>query len=330
MGRQLLADNEVPLKLAGVIHGIFRPCIRCNYGCLERVRLGRTIKCSVNPLTGNEISYHRFSIQKNGKSGIVAGGGPAGIIAALRADELGYNVVLYEKEKTLGGLLRTAVYEDFKQDIKDSLNYLIETVASSEIQVIIDKRFDSQLLKEHDPDFFIDATGSLPIIPEIPTDLSYEIIESRDILLNLDDHFKKQKVVIIGGGSVGCEIGYALALKGGEITIIEQASDILMDMDPVSSLTLKRNMLSCGIEVKRNTIFQKFTYDGVLNDRSDSPIAANLVVVAMGSKRSQQFIDLDSQWIYGINYTQVGDALRIGRIYNAVYDTYWRISSFLG
>ena len=330
MGRQLLADNEVPNKLAGRSHGAFRPCIRCNYGCLDRVRLSKTIKCSVNPLTGNEISYHGFTMKKNGKLVLVAGGGPAGIITALRADELGYNVVLYEQEKTLGGLLRTALHEDFKQDIKDYLHYLIETVFNSGVQIIIDNKVDSRLIEESNPDLFIDATGSLPIIPEIPNNLSYEIIESRDILLKLDNYFNKQKVVIIGGGSVGCEIGYALAYKGSTVTVIEQTSDILMDMDPVSSLSLTRNMFSCGVEIKMNSLFKNFTPDGVLIDKNDSPITANLVVVAMGSKRSQQFNDIDTQWKYGVNYTQVGDALRIGRIYNAVNDTYWRISSFLG
>ena len=168
-------------------------------------------------------------------------------------------------------------------------------------------------------------------MPKIPPNMSYTVVEARSILMKLDHYYKKQRVVIIGGGAVGCELGYALSLNGEDVTIVEQASDILLDIDPVSSLALKRLLGSSGVIICRSTRFMRFDRKGIITNRNDSPIPADLVIIAMGSRPNSEFniILKQGKWKLGNNYLCIGDAHKIGKLYEAVNDTYWSVSSFL-
>ena len=335
MGRPLLADPNLPNKIAGKIEDEVRPCIRCNQGCLNRVRLARTIKCAVNPIVG----YERFSAVFNTKKKygekhetvLIAGGGPAGIIAALRAKEFGFHVKVFEKDDQLGGLLNTAKNEHFKKDICDYLEYLNNQMLHSGIEIIKSTKLSLSLLKSEDPHIFINASGSVPILPSIPEKLSYKVVEARMLLNNLEDFMNEQKVIILGGGSVGCEIGYTLSLKGMSVSIIEQTSDILQDIEPVSALSLKRLLNSSGIKLHLNTQFIRFNIEGVVTDKNTNPFSADLVVIAMGSLPNHElnYVLKEERWVLGKNYLCVGDAKKIGKIYEAVHDTYWSVSNLL-
>jgi 2-enoate reductase len=334
MGRPLLADPTLPKKVAESDAVQVRPCIRCNQGCLSRVRLGRTIKCSVNPQLGHERSKTSLVSRrpnKTNKTVLIAGAGPAGITSALRAKELGFAVKLFEKGEDVGGLLNTAKYEPLKQDMSDYLGHLTTLVLRSGVEIIRSTRVDFSLLRDENPDMLVNATGSVPIMPSIPMNLPYKVVEVRSILANLEDYFRKQKVVVLGGGSVGCELAYTLSSKCQDVTILEQESDILLDIDPVLALTLRRLLQKAGVAVCLNTRFTRFEPEGILTNRNDSPIAGDLFIIAMGSRPNDALNTSLKQgrWKIGKNYLCIGDAHRVGKIYEAVNDSYWRVSGFL-
>jgi 2,4-dienoyl-CoA reductase-like NADH-dependent reductase (Old Yellow Enzyme family)/thioredoxin reductase len=335
MGRPLLADPELPKKVARLMKDEVRPCIRCNQGCLNRVRLGKTIKCSVNPVLGHEryswIFLNKQLFFKNTKTVFVAGGGPAGITAALRASELGFKVKMFEKEDRLGGLLNTSRSENFKKDICDYLDYLIRMIMRSEVEIFRSTKCSYSLLKSEKPHIFINASGSIPVVPPVPEHLPYKVVEARTLLNNLEQYEDERNVITIGGGSVGCEIGYTLQSKGGRVTIIEQASDILQDIEPVSALSLKRLLLHSGCTICPGYQFIRFDREGVITSKSEDPLPADLVVVSMGSRPNQELeaVVKEGKWTLGKNYLRVGDANKVGKIYEAVHETYWSVSNLL-
>ena len=332
MGRPLLADPMLPKKISGMISGELCPCIRCNYGCLDRVRLGKTIKCSVNPNTGyesSEVHYVNKISSRSRKTVLIAGGGPAGMTAAIRAQEFGFKVKLFEKNERLGGLLNTAEFEDFKKDIVDYLHYLLRSISSSGVEIIKSTKIDVSFLRNENPSIFINATGSVPVMPIIPEDIPYQVVDARNALISLEYYFKYQKITIVGGSSVGCELGYTLAQKGKDITIVEQASDILLDIDPISSLSLKRLMNKTQITLYTKTRFMGFDQEGIITEKEDLKIPTDLIIIAMGSRPNRELdtILMESKWRLGKNYLCIGDAKKVGKIYEAVNDTYWSVSN---
>jgi len=334
MGRQLLADPKLPNKIAD--HGMNNvcPCIRCNQGCLNRVREGKTIKCSVNPHTGYEnLNYYYLRVNNNKERNrvLIAGAGPAGITAALRASELGFQVKILEKESKLGGLLNTAQFEDFKQDIRDYLEYLKKIIVKSEVKIFRSVKVDRVILEEQYPDIFINATGSLPFMPSLPKNIPYEVVDIRKVLMTLDEYLDKNNIVIIGGGSAGCELACTLSLYKKQVTIIEQAPDILLDIDPVSALGLRRLIDKRDLTIHVNTKFTQLDPNGVVTSKENVTIYGDLVIFAAGSLPNgeiDQIID-SKRYRLGYNYLRIGDARKVGNLYDAVNTSYWDISSLL-
>jgi len=335
MGRPLLADPMLPNKIAMVGKKEVRPCIRCNQGCLDRVRQGNTIKCSVNPCLGYEYS-ERTSLalkkQKTIKKILIAGAGPAGVTAALRCDELGFQVKLYEAESQIGGLLNTAQVEDFKEDIRDYLSYLKACVKNSGVYLTLSQKVDPTVLEHESPDIFIDATGSVPVMPTVTKDVPFSIVDVRTVLKHLDQYINDSKeIIVIGGGSAGCELGYTLFQKGKKVSIIEKLDDVLLDIDPVSSLGLKRLLERTETTIYKNTQAAGFDENGVITNKNRTSLHADMVVIAMGSRPNReidQYIDRN-RWIFGKNYLPIGDAKKVGRLYEAINVTYWEVDSFL-
>ena len=101
-GRQFLADPDFLTKAKEGRFDDIRRCIACNQGCIERLMLMEgTIRCAINPETGQEKIYPQGPAPSKRKVWVV-GGGPAGLTAACEAARLGHRVTLFEKERGPG------------------------------------------------------------------------------------------------------------------------------------------------------------------------------------------------------------------------------------
>ncbi|MFR3457678.1 MAG: hypothetical protein ACLTTU_04530 [Bilophila wadsworthia] len=77
MGRALIADPDLPNKLAANRDDAVIPCVGCNEGCVARLRERKAVACAVNPRTGCEGMYPRTPAAV--KHVVIVGGGPAGM-----------------------------------------------------------------------------------------------------------------------------------------------------------------------------------------------------------------------------------------------------------
>ena len=110
--RALIADGELPAKLAAGPVERIRPCILCNQTCLVRDGRNPLVSCVVDPTSGHEWEDPALPTDPpdtpTGPDILVVGGGVAGLECARVAALAGYRVTVAERSEHLGGMLRVA------------------------------------------------------------------------------------------------------------------------------------------------------------------------------------------------------------------------------
>ncbi|MBU4315825.1 MAG: FAD-dependent oxidoreductase [Proteobacteria bacterium] len=219
-GRQQLADPDYLKKAAQGRREDIRECIACNQGCIERLMLepGTSIRCAINPRSGQELSYPQGPASKK-KTVWIIGAGPAGLTAAYEAKRLGHSVRLFEKAEKPGGNLYYASLAPNKQVYGNWMNWLITQVAKCGVEIKTNTCVTPDMLKQNTPDAVILATGGEKIVPKIP---GMDLPHVCDAWQILDGTVASGKnVAVIGGGLIGMETADFLRDKGASITLVE-------------------------------------------------------------------------------------------------------------
>ncbi|MFC6585100.1 FAD-dependent oxidoreductase [Sulfitobacter aestuariivivens] len=104
--RPSIADPFLPAKIEAGDLGSIRECIGCNV-CYSGDSIGVPIRCTQNPTMGEEWrkGWHPEKISPKGSDArvLIVGAGPAGLEAARALGLRGYDVMLAEATRTLGG-----------------------------------------------------------------------------------------------------------------------------------------------------------------------------------------------------------------------------------
>lgn len=317
MGRALLADPELPRKAAeGRLEDI-TPCIRCNDGCIHRFFMGWTVRCATNPACGRETRYGRIERAERPLKVMVVGGGPAGMEAARTAALRGHQVTLYEKEDQLGGLLRAATVPDFKADLRRLMNYLSTQLDKLGVRVELNTEVTPELVRQQTPDVLIVATGSVPVRPDIPGLDRENVLTALDVLLGQVE--VGQRIVVAGGGVMGCEVAAYLARQGRKVTIVEMLEDIATDVEPLTRMALLNLLSESEVEVIRGCCLDQVTDEGItVIDRGWQRccIEADHVLLALGFQPTTELVEAFQGLAPQVHV--VGDCLRPGKVIDAI------------
>lgn len=230
LGRPLLADPYWPQKVREHRTKEITHCIGDQEACIQSFLLGGHPCCAVNPYTGFEDSRKlQSAIQK--KRVAVVGAGPGGCEAARTAWARGHAVTLFEKKSRVGGQIIAGSQMRIKHDLARYLENL-----QTQIDLLQDEGLQVHYNTDVDPadlqgkfDVIICATGLKPQIPNIPGIETMSHIEVRDLLQNgLQVPAGVQKVTVLGGGLVGCEVAYSLAYELDlEVSVVEMKPDLM-------------------------------------------------------------------------------------------------------
>jgi len=285
-GRQSLADPEVPNKVsAGLIEDI-SPCIACNQGCIGYIFNPEKMKatCLVNPFCGRE---RRMKIEPAGrkKKVIIVGGGPGGLEAAWIAAARGHNVILFEKENVTGGQFRVGAIAPAKQDLAKAINFYTHMGKKYGVEYRLGVEANAEQILAENPDAVIIATGAAPNIPDIPGIDNPNIVTSTEVLLGIK--VPGAKVLIVGGGMVGCETADLLGEHGHEVTIVDMLPEIATDVqDSVRYFLLKR-LMERKIAIYTNTKVTEFIADGAKAEKDGKDMlftGFDTIIIAVGAK----------------------------------------------
>lgn len=149
------------------------------------------------------------------------------------------------------------------------------------------------------------ATGSVPVeIEALP--FGGTVISSTEALA-LDK--TPEKLMVVGGGYIGLEIGTAFAKLGAKVTIVEATDRILPQYDAELTRPLTARLQALGIDVLTNTSAKGLASDDkalevLAADGRSRTIAADKVLVAVGRKPqtdgwglSEIRLDMDGRFI---------------------------------
>lgn len=317
MGRALLADPEMPVKvIEGRLQEI-RPCIGCNQGCVDKLLADQDITCLGNALTGREWEFDLDSKASVPKRVLVIGGGPGGLECARVAALRGHSVFLYEKGHKLGGKMNIASIPQFKAEIKELASFLISQVKDLGIHIKVGEEVDERVIDKIEPDLVILATGSLPIKPDV-TGVQNNFLTAEEILTGAPFG---RNVFIIGGGMVGCETAEFLADKGAKVTVVEKLDHIATDMGLLTKTLLVKRMKQKGIKIFTKKTVIEINPGGLIlgeDGHNESIDHVDTIVLAMGYKSDIHMPKIIEE--KGIPFYRIGDCLEPRNMMEAIHE----------
>ena len=322
LGRQLLADPETCNKLERGQEETIRPCIRCNT-CISRSHFGmKPPRCAVNPVLGREVDCQYTSHAKAKKKVVVVGGGPAGLEAARTAAERGHDVILFEKESRLGGLICEASTAPFKADLKKYLEWSVRmTEKYSNIEIRLSTEATSELIEKENTDALIIAVGADPNIPSLTCMNKSKVIWVGDIEEEKVDI--GNNILIAGAGLTGCETALKYLQAGKDVTLIDALprEQLGWGSSPINAFYLFDMLEEYNVALKPDTWLIDVTDDHIVikkNGKEENLVFDN-VILASGMKANA-----DSEAIRKLKATVaesyiVGDSnTSQGTLWNAV------------
>ena len=315
-GRQHLADAMFLEKASRERHEEIRFCLSCNQGCIERMMFElKPVRCVINPDCGEEWRGR----QSGAKAGpfLVIGAGPAGLQSAITLREAGAEVRLMEREASPGGQLRAACKPPGKEAFAGWVDWAVARLASLRTKAELEEWAGEETIREGNWAGIIVATGSRPVIPNIPgSDLPLNA-EAREVLLGRRE--TGNNVLIVGAGSVGMETADYLIAKGCRVTVVEER-----DASPVLNVTsqgyyLHKRLRENGKLLLGSTITAVNECGAVVSRQGqNTQIDADNVIWAVGSRAERDIIDAADR--AGVEVQAAGDAISPRRLVEAIFE----------
>jgi 2-enoate reductase len=361
LARPLLSDPEWCNKTySGEVERII-PCIGCQEGCINEFVEGGHPQCAVNPRTGFENVIPEIPARPDKIKNIcVVGAGPAGILFGVTAAKRGHNVELVEKSGEIGGKVKPGSVAKIKYDFYNYLEYLQEEIEEagkmSNFKIRFNREIDSKWLKEQKYDAIIFAYGTKNIMPKLPGIEKMTTVQATDLLSNPSLMGDANKIIIIGGGVVGCETAFWLRYEyNRNVTVVEMQPNFMQgvctanrghlihylnkaDVELINCakvVSFAKGKVNINKNISKGVPNPYNTWQPLLPNNINNPLAkkigketkdialdADLVVLAMGEKADESlFFEAQRQHVAPQLYN-IGDSYCAGRVLEATRAAY--------
>lgn len=286
---------------------------------------------------------------------LVVGGGTAGLVAAHTAAELGATALLVERERTGGDCLWTGCVPsksllasahaaaaardasrlgvsvvDVRVDFPAVMRHVHDAIAAIEpvdspaalraagVSVAHGTvRFTGSRSAQVDgrPVFFtqaVVATGSAPVTLDVPG-LGAAGPVTSDSVWDLDE--LPPRLLVVGGGPVGCELGQAFARLGSRVVLIEPGNRLLDRENPEAADLVREALAADGVDVRtRSRLVAVANGPDGWTARLDSQaeVGFDRVLVAVGRRPRTEDLALDRAGVRltGSGHVEVDRRLR--------------------
>jgi 2,4-dienoyl-CoA reductase (NADPH2) len=302
MGRKLLADPELPRKLAAGRPADVRPCIYC-YVCVAQAFFDRSVRCAVNPAVAHEaeLALAERSRAPEPRRVLVIGGGPAGLEAARVAALRGHRVTLCERAAQLGGTLRFAALA-YEPNLR-LLRWLESQVRALDVELRLGEGVDAAAVERIGPDVVIAAVGARRERPALPGIDLPNVLDGDDLraLLSGEEPGRLRgklslpqrtavaagrlagitrdperlrrasrfylplgrRVAILGGGLVGIELAEFLCARGRQVSVFEAGPSLGAELAHPRRWRVLHELRERGAQLWTNADVRAITPTGV-------------------------------------------------------------------
>ena len=141
------------------------------------------------------------------------------------------------------------------------------------------------------------ATGSRPIAPEIPGLAEAGFLTSRTVF---DLAQCPRRLLVIGGGPLGCELAQAFARLGSQVTIVQKEPMFLRQEERDAAQVLFEAFERDGMEIHLNTEVVKVRMEGaskvaeMVSDDHHSIVAVDEILVGTGRAPNVDGLNLEA------------------------------------
>jgi 2,4-dienoyl-CoA reductase-like NADH-dependent reductase (Old Yellow Enzyme family)/thioredoxin reductase len=320
MARGLICDPDLALKAQSGREKEARKCLRC-FKCVGQDYQDGRLFCAINPASGKEREAARIPHPLGLRKVLVAGGGIAGMQAAITAREIGHEVILCEKGPALGGVLLCEREVPFKKRIGEYIErqkYMLEKLG---VEVRLNTEVTPALCGELQPDVIVAALGAVTAAPSIPG-LTGEKVKDA-IAVYTDPALARGKCVILGAGTTGLELAIFLASLGKEVRILEARS-----AKEVSVGTYGMQLRNYGLKVEFGVRAEEILPEGVkVSGEEEGIIPCDTVINALG--RRPLWDEADSLRFCAPEFHQIGDCLKVRNLMATTSEA-WTIARNIG
>lgn len=323
MCRAQLADPQFLNKVKAGKTDEITYCIGCDQGCydgFENMDIPH-ITCMLNPAVGREKECEIVPTDKP-ETVLVAGGGIAGLKAAITLKQRGHNPILMEAGESLGGQFVLAGKAPRKKEMGEAVLRMGRQAEKMGIDIRLNTPVTAETIHELKPHSLINAIGAEPVIPNIPGKDEEYVVNSHEVLAGAKEI--SGNIVVIGGGLVGTEVAEFAAERGCKVTILEMLPEIAMDLGSVRKVCVMENIYAAKVtpvceatvtEIKNKKVYAKKAGEEIVFD-------CDYAVMAIGA-RSRCGEELENACREeGVAYFCIGDAYGARRALNAVREAF--------
>ncbi len=289
VSRGQIADPEWVNKAKAGREDLIRKCMGCMQ-CNKSVVLDGYLSCAANPVSGRGTMYNDEYLIRTGagRSAVVAGGGPAGMQAAIVLAKRGFRTVLMEEKSYLGGMAYLATVPPHKTMVAEFIKTMEAEMKEAGVEVRLNTAATVENVKALNPYAVVVANGGTEIVPKVDGLEAAHVHTMEDALLG-KVRFSGRRVAVIGGGMVGLETAHYLC-KDNRVTIVEMTDTPGSTMYPTVRNKLLTILKEDGVELLLNRALSAVEPGRIVMDctgKGESGQAAldvDEVVIAVGRK----------------------------------------------
>jgi len=316
MGRKILADPDLPNKLAAGHADDVRPCVY-HYRCIGNIFLRVGTRCAGNGFLGREDQLTAEAAPA-AKRVLVVGGGPSGMEAARVAALRGHEVILAEASHRLGG--RWALASATSDVNAELLGWFERQLDQLEVDVRLGTRLNAAGAGALSPDAVVVAVGGRwgrPEVAGIDGPNVWGVDDLAPWLLG-GESLDAARVAVLGGDLPGLGVAEAAHRQGAEVALIESGPALGFSLGLPGRWRAVHDLGRAGVNLVTGAEVAAVVDEGVVwrADGAEQTTPADLVVVT--SELASDTVLADELGSAGLVVHAVGDCAQPGYLEGAM------------